>query len=116
MANHIELRASRFALRRDVLKAATDGAGWVFALLIAAIVRFDFDLSGVQLERLALFLPLVVLTQVLMGTACGLYLGRWWFASFEEVAALSSTVALTSAGVAGLDLMCGLGGGPRWFQ
>lgn len=113
LARQIELRVSCFARRRDALKAATDGAGWAFALLVASIVRFNFEPSGDQLERVALFLPFVVLTQVLVGTACGLYSGRWWFASFEEVAALSSTVALTSAAVAGLDLLCGLGGGPR---
>ena len=79
-------------LRRDSLKAVADGARWIFVLFIVVVVRFNFDVARIRLGRVSLFVPIVMVIQALMGVACGLYLGRWWFESFEEVAALASAI------------------------
>src|SRR5205085_9149214 len=71
------------------------------------VVRYDFHPPLMALEGLAILLPLVLLTQAAMGLGCGLYTGRWVFGSFEEVAALSGAVALTTAGALGIDVWLG---------
>jgi FlaA1/EpsC-like NDP-sugar epimerase len=94
-------------LRRSAFEACLDGLGWALAFFLVLVSRFDFAVGSVDFRRAALFLPLVVVTQLVTGTVCGLYTGRWSFASFEQVKALSASALLTSAGVAGLDLVLG---------
>src|SRR5437763_6231497 len=94
-------------LRRNLFRAFADGIGLALAFFLAVSSRFDFHLGQADLHRAALFLPLVVATQLVTGTACGLYTGRWRVASFEEVKAVSASAALTAATTAGLDMLLG---------
>jgi FlaA1/EpsC-like NDP-sugar epimerase len=94
-------RASRAgAFRRFPSKrlgqALVDGVIWGAALYTAAVLRLDLDVMRVDLDGLFTLLPLVVLVQYLMGTAFGLYRGRWLFGSFEEVAAVGRSVGVTT--------------------
>jgi FlaA1/EpsC-like NDP-sugar epimerase len=92
---------------RSAIKVSLDGAGWAFGLFIAIVVRYDFHLTRQALEGLLILLPLVVMAQVVVGVGGGLYTERWVFGSFEEVAALTGCVALTTVGVVGLDVWLG---------
>jgi FlaA1/EpsC-like NDP-sugar epimerase len=95
--------SSRSILRHGSLKAAADSAGWVFALFVAVIVRFDFDLSQFSVGGFAICVGVVIVLQVVVGSASGLYVGRWWFGSFEEVAALAGTAVLTTGIATAID-------------
>jgi FlaA1/EpsC-like NDP-sugar epimerase len=89
------------------VKAGLDATGWTFALVLAVVVRYDFHLPRSALFGLAVLLPLVLLIQVASGLAFGLYRGRWVFGSFEEVAALTRAVVLTTIGAVGVDALLG---------
>src|SRR3712207_1688968 len=73
---------------RMLIQLAIDGAAWAVALGFATVVRHDFELSQVNERGLLALIPLAVLAQTVAGLGSGLYIGRWRFGSFEEVAAL----------------------------
>jgi FlaA1/EpsC-like NDP-sugar epimerase len=79
-------------------------------MTMAVVMRFDFDFDAVSWVGFALFLPLVLLVQVVAGLECGLYVGRWRYGSFEEVAGLAKAVGIA---VLALFVIDALSGSPR---
>lgn len=94
-----EMRAAlvqRLKRWRYVIQAAVDVAAWGVALTFATYARYDFNVSRVDVVDLALMVPLAGLLQMLAGTYVGLYVGRWRYGSFDEVAALGRAAGLTT--------------------
>lgn len=81
-----------------------DLLAWTVALAMAVIMRFEFSLGSVDWTGFALFLPLAFLVQVIAGLGFGLYVGRWRYGSFEEVAALANASAVTVAALFVIDV------------
>jgi FlaA1/EpsC-like NDP-sugar epimerase len=81
---------------RPVIQSAADGLAWFLALAFATIVLYDFHLGRMNWAALAAVAPLAWLAQTVAGLAAGLYIGRWRFGSFEEVAALVRATAVTT--------------------
>ncbi len=94
----------RFAHRRLAAQIVFDSGAWAAGLTLATLLRYDLSLRGVDLLGLAMIIPLAALSQVVAGLGVGLYLGRWRFASFDEVAALAKAGAITTALLFALDL------------
>ena len=86
----------RWARKRTAGKLAVDGVMWSLALVFATLARFDFKADLVDLPGLVATIPLAVVLQLGAGLAFGLYLGRWRFGSFDEVAALARAVAVAT--------------------
>ncbi|MCU1430157.1 MAG: putative nucleoside-diphosphate sugar epimerase [Actinomycetia bacterium] len=82
--------------RRYVAQGMIDGAIWAAGLYIAALLRLDFDFGRVGLSHIMKLLPVLFVAQYAAGAAFGLYRGRWLFGSFEEVAGVGRSVAVTS--------------------
>src|SRR4051794_5794313 len=80
---------------RRVINASVDALVWTTSLVLATALRYDFSFSRVTWSGLLLIVPLAVICQFIFGLADGLYLGRWSFGPFEEVASLSRTVLAT---------------------
>jgi FlaA1/EpsC-like NDP-sugar epimerase len=76
---------------------AIDVAAWASAAWLAVYLRFDFQPSVLDREQLLKFLPIVVAVQAGVGFAVGLYRRRWRYGSFDEVAKLGLTAAVTTA-------------------
>ena len=93
---------------RFLANALVDLVIWGGAMLLATLLRYEFSLSPVVWRDLLRLLPIVFLIHVVVGTYEGLYVGRWGFGSFEEVAALSRCVLVTGLLVTLVDLQ------PRW--
>lgn len=93
----------RLAIRRVVVQAVVDAVAWIVAISLATLLRFDFQISYINLLGVAVMLPLAVEAQFLSGYAFGLYRGRWRFGSFDEVEALVKAVILTTVLVAIFD-------------
>ena len=90
---------SALGRRRRYVSAAqitVDGLAWVLALYAATLFRYDFNVSGVELDGLLVLAPTAVVLQGLAGLACGLYTGRSRFGSFDEVVSMVRTVAITA--------------------
>lgn len=81
---------------------------WSAAMILATFLRYEFQLSTVHWIDLAKILPIVFVVHMLLGAYEGLYVGRWSFGSFEEVAALARCVTVTGLFVTIVDLA------PRW--
>jgi FlaA1/EpsC-like NDP-sugar epimerase len=79
----------------------------VTALLLTTVVRYDAQLSLVRWRSLGLFVALAAALALGIGRQQGLYLGRWRFGSFEEMAALARTTLLVTVVLVGVSLLPG---------
>ena len=95
--------------RRFLLQAGFDAACWVPALWIAAIIRYDLVIDRVPAEQVAVFCALAVVLQFVIGRSVGLYVHRWRYATFEEVAAMALSGLLTAVALTAIDLLPSLG-------
>ena len=86
-----------FGRHRFAIQAGIDSAAWIVAVLFATFMRLEFQTSGVVWRDIFLILPLPVLAQLGLGSLQGLYVGRYRFGSFEEMAGLFRVVAGTTA-------------------
>ena len=90
--------------RRPLVQGALDSVAWAVGLGTATAFRYDFQLSRIDVLGLLAIIPLAALAQLAAGVSAGLYTGRWRFGSFEEVAALARSAALTTAFVWVVDV------------
>jgi FlaA1/EpsC-like NDP-sugar epimerase len=67
------------------------------AVLVAALLRYDFDIPSDKVDNLLWFAVAAAIVFALCGAARGLYAGRWSFGSFEEVSAVVSAVVIATA-------------------
>ena len=70
---------------------------WAGAMALASFLRYEFNFTSVHFADLAKILPIIAVVHLVLGTYEGLYVGRWSFGSFEEVAALARCVIITGA-------------------
>jgi FlaA1/EpsC-like NDP-sugar epimerase len=104
---HRALRQTYIALvpHRRLINVLSDSSFWILAVVGGIALRFDFTVPhryGIGAVRL---LPVAIVAQFLLGLTDGLYVGRWNLGSFEEVAALTRTVAVTAAALIGVNLV-----------
>jgi FlaA1/EpsC-like NDP-sugar epimerase len=111
-------RRERFSARHVVLvrvsslvidmgrafQGALDSLGWVCALTLAVLFRYDASVPGVGWVGLAAVVPVAITLQVAVGVSAGLYRGRWRFGSFDEVAALAKTITVVTGAIFVLNL------------
>ena len=88
---------------RFAANVLVDVAIWSSAMIIATFLRYEFNFSPVHWKDLGKILPIVAVVHLVLGTYEGLYVGRWSFGSFEEVAALARCVIVTGAFVTLID-------------
>lgn len=88
---------------RDLLRLGVDGIAWFVGLLFAALARYDFDASQVNVVAVLGFAIAAVLLQWLVGTALFLYRGRYRYGSFDEVSGVATTVLFVGVILAVID-------------
>jgi len=86
------------------MQCMVDSLAWAVGLLMADLFRYDFSRADVSWSGLSAVIPLAALAQVVSGMSAGLYIGRWRFGSFDEVAALVRSTLATSTIVFLADL------------
>ena len=82
---------------RGAIQLGADALVWLAAVYVAALLRFDFDLSAWDNSDLLQAFVIAAVAQAVVGSAAGLYQQRWRFGSFEEVAALVTAVVVVTA-------------------
>ncbi len=95
--------ASRWRLlirHRFGFQVGLDAVAWAAAIVLATLLRYDFAVEDIVWARLVLLIPVAIVIHVVVGTAGGLYRGRWRFGSFEEVAALTRCVVVATVSLA----------------
>ena len=93
---------------RFIINVGLDSLSWTFGLIVALILRYDLHPTGAAYAQMAWTVPLAIGLQFLVGLITGLYLGRWAYGSFEEVAAIVKSVAVVGVLLYVLNL------GPYW--
>lgn len=96
---HAALVPHRFGL-----SVLIDSACWVVAIVIGLYLRFDLQPTQREITRMLVILPVVLLLQFALGSVQGLYVGRFSYGSFEEVAALAKSAGLTGAMLLVIDI------------
>lgn len=105
MADRHELQERVLVLVRRVAPLATplrivmDVLAWAVAAALAIYLRFGLTFPEEGNNGFWRILPLVAALQVLTGYAIGLYRRRWRYGSYDEVAALGLTAAITTTGL-----------------
>ena len=80
------------ARTRYLLQILLDGLIAMLSIVLALMMRFEFAIPAADLRRAVPVLIFAAVVQFFAGAASGLYVGRWRFGSFEEVAALARAV------------------------
>ncbi len=99
----------RLQRHRFLLQAGFDAAMWPPALLLAALLRYDFDASRTPIVAVLVFSVLAMAVQVVAGRWIGLYVHRWRYGTMEEVAAAVRAALLTAGVLTVVDLVPALG-------
>ena len=81
------------------LRMLLDVLAWSAAAALAVYLRFDLSFSEDGSTRFWRVIPLVAGLQILTGYSVGLYRRRWRYGSYDEVAALTLTAAITTTGL-----------------
>ncbi len=92
---------SRWFLRSSaIVHFILDAISWSAAAFVASYTRFSiqghYNPYGATKESVARVLPIVLIVMALSGFAVGIYRRRWRYGSFDEVAGLMTTAALTT--------------------
>jgi len=93
--------------QRRCLLAAADALAWPVGLTVGTILRYDLSFHIPRPLGLAATAGIAAVAQILIGTARGLYRGRWRIASFEGVGVLASCCFFIAAGLSVLNLFDG---------
>ena len=92
--------SSTFARTSAVLQFLLDIVSWSVAAIVASYARFVYqghiDPYGATKDSILRILPVVIFVQAIIGFLIGIYRRRWRYGSFDEVAGLILTSALTT--------------------
>ena len=97
---------SRIQVRRR-MQGLADASVMFAAMVVAALLRYDFDIPADGQRSLLEFGGAAALVFVVCGALRGLYAGRWTFGSFEEVRALVSAIGVATAILLVADVVLG---------
>ncbi|MGX6603143.1 polysaccharide biosynthesis protein [Micromonosporaceae bacterium Da 78-11] len=95
------------ALPGRAARAGSDALALAAALLIATLLRHDGHFSHLDVSGLLVLAAVAAVVHTVAGMRFGLYTGRWAYGSFEEIAALARTAAVTTPVVFVLDTLLG---------
>lgn len=99
--------------RLPVVHYVVDCLVWMVALPLTTFSRYDFTLNELELDATTRSWVVAVVGQGVFGLATGLYTRRWRYGSFDEVAALASTVLLTGVVMSVVHFGWFMDGAPR---
>jgi lipopolysaccharide/colanic/teichoic acid biosynthesis glycosyltransferase len=85
--------STRWKVRR-VLLVAWDAVGWAMALVLAAALRDEFDLSRVDTGALQAVVLIAVVAQIVIGLALQTYRGRHPVGTVDDAVNVTATTAL----------------------
>ena len=86
------LFAGVLAPMRFPLQVAIDAVAWFAALYLAALLRYEFKFEEVNFAGVLLVGVLAAVAQMVIGSLIGLYIHRWRYGTFGEIAGLARTL------------------------
>ncbi len=111
MRSRAGVRLGQVLIRhRFIFQVSIDAGCWLLGLVAAAMFRFDFLVGAVPWRSVALFAALAAVTYTIVAFRFGLFVHRWAYGTFEEIAAVVKSVGLTTAIVIAVTLVLPVGG------
>ena len=109
MSSALRLRSDTPAarMRRRALAAIVDALAWIVSILLAVLLRFEFDPSSVNWVPSVILALIAAGAQVAFGYSFALYRGRYAYGSFDEVRMLAAGVTLQAFALALLVIAFG---------
>ncbi|GGM42567.1 dTDP-glucose 4,6-dehydratase [Microbacterium saperdae] len=107
MGSELQEAVSVEQKRRRLAAAFVDSAAWIVGIVIAVVLRFEFEptLRGwISMVVLAL---VAALSQIVVGYYLALYRGRFTYGSFDEVRALGLVVIVQAAVLSAIVMVLG---------
>ncbi len=95
-----------FGRNRMVVQALMDVSAWCAGMWLAVLLRFDGDLGQWRVRSVMAAALLGGTLQLVAGLGLGLYIGRWRFGSFDEVAAVTRGAITVTALLAIIARWC----------
>ncbi len=99
--------------RLPLVHYLVDCVVWLVALPLTTFSRYDFSIQELELDATLRSWFIAMVGQGVFGLATGLYTRRWRYGSFDEVAALASTVLLTGVLLSVVHFGWFMDGAPR---
>src|SRR4051812_30527621 len=90
--------------RRTAVTVGVDAAAWAVSLSVATILRQDFDFGKLSWTIIGRDIAFACVLQYIAGRLVGLYRGRFRAASFDDAAALATSVAFVTCTVVAFGL------------
>ncbi|WP_233265383.1 polysaccharide biosynthesis protein [Leifsonia sp. AG29] len=94
-------RRGETLLQRFGSQYALDALAWLVALLLAALLAYDFVTTHIPFPVVLFVAVVTMFAQLVIGGALSLYRGRYSYGSFEEVKALLVSVVSVAVVVGG---------------
>jgi FlaA1/EpsC-like NDP-sugar epimerase len=89
---------------RHAAQVGSDAIAWAAGLVLAELARFDLAVPEGRWADLGVFVVVAVALAIPVGYAFGLYVGRFRYGSFEEVAALARATGVVAIALFALNL------------
>lgn len=94
-----------FARWRFLVQASIDAVSWCVGVFAATWLRYDLDLSRVELGDVAMVAAFACIVHIAVGRMIGLYVHRWRYGTFEEAAAAVKATLVTTVVVTFVNLV-----------
>lgn len=102
-----EDQVSVWQRRRRITAAVVDSAAWIVGIVVAVVLRFEFEPTVRGWISMALLAVLAAAGQVVVGYYLALYRGRFTYGSFDEVRALGIAVVVQATVLTVLVMIVG---------
>lgn len=93
--------------RRRLTAAIVDSGAWIVGIVVAVVLRFEFEPTARGWISMASLAALAAAGQVVVGYYLALYRGRFTYGSFDEVRALGIAVVLQAVILTALVMVVG---------
>lgn len=84
---------------RRVLLVGWDAVAWAIALILALVLRYEFDVGADDVAALAWLIAIAVVAQFLIGGALQVYRGRHCIGSIDDAVDTAVSIAFTGSAV-----------------
>lgn len=93
--------------RRRLAAAIVDSAAWVVGIVIAVVLRFEFEPTVGGWISMAVVAVIAAASQIAVGYYLALYRGRFTYGSFDEVRALGLAVIVQASVLSAIVMIVG---------
>lgn len=91
--------------RRTLIVPGWDSVAWVSGLMISCWLRYEFDLTQIDVVGLFASAAAAVAVQLVVGLALPLYRGRYWLGTVDEAVNLTVVTLITATLLFSLNLV-----------